>query len=69
MTTYKAIVTDKETKQKRTVTIEARTKNEAIHDMRRNGYAVNPIKVKKESVFEYIMNKTECREWDWKENN
>lgn len=42
-----------------------RTKAEFINDLRRNGYKVNPKKVKPADVFEYIMEHTNCNPWDW----
>lgn len=44
---------------------EYNTKSEFIHDLRRNGYSVNPKKVKTSDVFEYIMAHTDCHTWDW----
>lgn len=41
------------------------TKMAFIHDLRKNGYAVNPKKVKESKLFNYIMNHTDCYEWDW----
>lgn len=69
MKTYKAIVTDKETKRTVIVESEAYTKAEFIHDLRRNGYAVNPYKVKEKEVFTYIMEFTNCYPWDWEHIN
>ena len=47
---------------------EYRTKKEFITDLRANGYKVNVNKVKLANVFDYIIECTECSEWDWKEN-
>lgn len=69
MTIYKAIVTDKTDRRRVIIESECNTKAEFIHDLRANGYAVNPVKVKKKEVFEYIMNHTNCYPWDWKEIN
>lgn len=41
------------------------TKADFIHDLRANGYKVNPMKVKPSDVFEYILNHTNCSPWDW----
>lgn len=41
------------------------TKADFIHDLRHNGYRVNPKKVKPAEVFDYIMNHTNCNPWDW----
>lgn len=67
MTMYKAIVTDKMNGRRVVIESEHNTKAEFIHDLRANGYAVNPVKVKTKEVFEYIMNHTNCNPWDWKE--
>ena len=40
-------------------------KADFIHDLRCNGYKVNPKKVKPSDVFDYIMNHTNCNPWDW----
>lgn len=44
---------------------EYNTKADFIHDLRHNGYKVNPRKVKPANVFEYIINHTNCNPWDW----
>lgn len=67
MIMYKAIVTDKMDGRRVVIEGEANTKAEFINDLRKNGYAVNPIKVKTKEVFEYIMENTNCYPWDWKE--
>ena len=41
------------------------TKADFIHDLRCNGYKVNPRKVKPSDVFDYIINHTNCNPWDW----
>ena len=64
MKKYSAIVKD----NGRMVFIENQeynTKAEFIHDLRKNGYAVNEKKVKPTDVFNYIMNCTNCNPWDW----
>ena len=68
MTKYKALVFDKESKTLLIVEISQTTKKKAIKDLRNNGYRVNEIKVKKEEVFDYIMNNTNCYPWDWEIN-
>lgn len=45
---------------------EYRTKADFIHDLRSNGYKVNPLKVKTSRTFDYIINHTDCNLWDWK---
>ena len=44
---------------------EYNTKADFIHDLRLNGYKVNPKKVKESTLFEYIINHTNCYSWDW----
>lgn len=65
MKTYSAVVKD----GSRTVFItnqEYNTKADFIHDLRCNGYSVNPAKVKEAHLFDYIVNHTNCNPWDWK---
>lgn len=45
---------------------ECRTKADFTHDLRANGYKVNPLKVKTSWTFDYIINHTDCNLWDWK---
>ncbi len=64
MRKYSAIVKD----GKRTVFIrneEYNTKAEFIYDLRKNGYSVNPRKVKRAEVFDYICEKTNMAPEDW----
>ena len=64
MKKYSAIVKD----EGRTVFIknqEYANKAAFIYDLRKNGYKVNPRKVKPADVFEYILNHTNCAPWDW----
>lgn len=44
---------------------EYQRKADFIHDLRANGYKVNPKKVKPANVFDYILNHTNCAPWDW----
>lgn len=64
MKLYSALVKD----GKRIVFIknqEYGTKAEFIRDLRCNGYKVNPKKVKRADVFEYILAHTNMNPWDW----
>ena len=64
MKTYSALVKD----GNRLVEIKNQDYNrkvDFIHDLRRNGYKVNPNKVKEQSLYDYIVNKTNCNSWDW----
>lgn len=65
MKIYKAIVTDKETKKRLTIEREYPTKQDFIDDLHRNGYAVNPSKVKTKKEFDRIINETNLNKWDW----
>ncbi len=67
MKKYSAIVKDKYDDNKIVIIKyqEYRTKAEFIKDLRFNGYAVNPLKVKESDLFDYIINKTDCYKWDW----
>lgn len=64
---YKAVVKDKMDGRIVFIESEYNTKAEFIHDLRMNGYAVNPVKVKEKVVFDYIIKHTDCNPWDWKE--
>lgn len=66
MTTYKAFVKDKTTGRYTTIESEYETKSDFIKDLRGNGYAVNPLKVKTVEIFDYIVNRTDMNPWDWK---
>jgi hypothetical protein len=68
---YSAVVRDKydNNKVKFIKNQEYSRKSDFIRDLRGNGYAVNPLKVKKSEVFDYIMEHTNCNLWDWQENN
>jgi hypothetical protein len=68
MALYKAIIKNRQTKETSIIESEYNSKIEFINDLRKNGYMVNPLKVKKADVFDYIMNNTNCNEWNWKEN-
>lgn len=62
--TYSALVKD----GNRTVFIENQeysNKAEFISDLRGNGYKVNPRKVKRADVFQYIVDHTNMNPWDW----
>jgi len=64
---YSAVVKDKETKK--LVLVKNKdypNKKSFIHDLKANGYIVNPIKVKPSVKFEYIMKYTDCSISDWK---
>lgn len=68
MKTYKARVTKKGSS--RIIDIERKCKNkgEFINQLRLEGYAVNPVKVKTKVVFDFIINHTKCSSADWKIN-
>jgi hypothetical protein len=62
---YKALVTDKETGKTLSIARDYPTKQEFIFDLRRNGYAVDPSKVKTKKEFDRIINTTNGEKWDW----
>lgn len=62
---YKALVTDKETKEKLFIEFDSPTKKQFIQDLRLNGYSVSDQKVKKSEVYNWILNNTNCQEEDW----
>ena len=41
------------------------TKADFIHDLRANGYKVNPKKVKESRLYDYIIAETNLYPWDW----
>jgi hypothetical protein len=63
---YKAFVTDKENGKRLTIARDYPTKREFVFDLRRNGYAVDPSRVKTEKEFDRIINTTDAQEWHWK---
>jgi len=66
MTMFSALVKDKETKQITRINREYPTKTAFIYDLKANGYAVNPNKVKEIEVFDYILDNTNCSNEEWK---
>lgn len=66
MKSYSAFVKDKSTGKHIKLRGDYNTKAEFIHDLRRNGYSVNPMKVKPSEIFNYIVTHTNMQEWDWK---
>jgi len=68
MKTYKAIVKDQHGNME-IIESEYRRKADFIRDLRRNGYRVNPLKVKEKAEFDRIMDTTNCHIWDWLQNN
>ena len=66
MPVYKALVTDKKTGKKIYIESSYHTKKMFICDLRGNGYAVDPSRVKNKREFDRIINKTNANEWDWK---
>lgn len=64
MKKYKALV--KYEGKATIIEAEYNTKKEFIEDLKRNGYKVNPLKVKEVELFDYIVNNTNCSEDAWK---
>lgn len=63
---YSAIVYDKLTGNTTFIKNQEYTrKADFIRDLRGNGYRVNPKKVKKAELFDYIMEHTNCNYYDW----
>jgi hypothetical protein len=67
MANYKAII--KQDGKSEIIEMESTSKKQLIEDIRKNGYSVNSLYVKKSEIFDHIMDHTNCNEWDWKENN
>ena len=44
---------------------EYNSKADFIYDLRKNGYRVNPKKVKESSLYDYIIRYTNLCPWDW----
>ena len=65
MKTYKAIVTDKETRERKIIERAYKTKGQFITDLRKNGFAVNIDKVKESEVFDWIIENTNCEKRHW----
>lgn len=65
MRIYKAIVKEKDTGIYVAVESSYNTKTDFINDLRRNGYAVNPAKVKLRGELNRIMNTTNANKWDF----
>ena len=64
MKMYSALVKD----GKRLVEIKNQEycrKADFIHDLRSNGYKVNPKKVKESYLYDYIISNTNLYPWDW----
>jgi hypothetical protein len=62
---FTAFIKDKETKEKKFLTMDYPNKSAFIKDLRNNGFAVNPLKVKTKEVMDYILDHTNCEKWDW----
>ena len=66
MPMYKALVKEKDTGKRVTISRDYPTKAEFIFDLRRNGYAVDPSHVKSKKEFDRIMDTTNAEPWQWK---
>lgn len=66
---FKTGVVDKATGE--FVVIEGRYASKAafIRELRSNGYRVTEYKVKPADVYDWIVDHTNCNEWDWTETN
>lgn len=68
MKTYKACVIDKETKKAVVIESEQPSKANFIRNLRHNGYQVCDWRVKEASVYDYIVEQTNCQKEDWFKN-
>lgn len=69
MKKFSAVAVDKISKER--IFIENKEysrKTDFIYDLRKNGYRVNPDKVKESHVFDHIIKNTNCEPWNWKNN-
>lgn len=62
---FKAMVTDKETGQRRAIEISAISAAQARDDLKRNGYSVTPRTLLPRKAFERVMDETNAYDWDW----
>ena len=62
---FKAVVTNKETKERKIIEADCKSKKQFLEDLRNNGYSVSDRKVKKAEVWNWIINETNCQEEDW----
>lgn len=62
---YKTIATEKRTGERIIIEMEHISKNAFISDLRNNGYKVNDKKVRLADEWDWIMDNTDCCEWDW----
>jgi hypothetical protein len=68
MKTFKAVATSYEGERK-IIQADAKNKTEFIKEARKNGFKINPFKVKDSELFNFIMDETNCNEWDWAEDS
>lgn len=52
---YAAFVKDKETRERKWIVVEAKTKTQALSDIRKNGYSVSNKKCLTKNQFNYIL--------------
>jgi len=62
---FKTCVKSRQTKKYEVIESDYPNKSAFISDLKGNGYMVNPDKVVRSEVYNYIMNYTNCEEWDW----
>jgi len=63
---FKTCVKYKPTGKYSIIESEYRTKAQFISDLRANGYAVNPLKIKEVNLYNWILENTDCEEHVWK---
>lgn len=63
---YAAFVKDKETRERKWIVVEAKTKIQALNDIRKNGYSVSNKKCLTEKQFDYLLG-TNMESWDFED--
>jgi len=63
---FKTCVKYKPTGSYSIIESDYKTKAQFIQDLRSNGYAVNPLKVKEVNLYNWIIENTDCEEHVWK---
>lgn len=62
---YKTMAVEKITKMAKIFEMDYPSKASFIRDLRSNGYSVNPKHVKTAEGYDYVIDNTNCQEWDW----
>lgn len=64
---YKTCAKEKETGRLVVVELDCSSKNNFIRDVRSNGYSVNPKRVLTKKSYDFVIENTNCYEFDWRE--